>query len=59
MEKTTDIKAAMQLLTRGVEAVYAEAELEKKLASGRELRIKLGMDPTAPDIHMGHSVVLA
>ncbi len=58
MKNATDIKAAMQLLTRGVEAVYAEAELEKKLKSGRELRIKLGMDPTAPDIHMGHSVVL-
>lgn len=45
-------------LTRGVEGIYAIEELKKKLESGRVLRIKLGMDPTAPDIHLGHSVVL-
>jgi tyrosyl-tRNA synthetase len=49
-------------LLRGCEAVYNEAELREKLeASRREnrpLRIKLGMDPTAPDIHLGHTVVL-
>lgn len=47
---------------RGCEAVYTEKELRKRLEKSREakrpLRIKLGMDPTAPDIHLGHSVVL-
>ncbi len=45
-------------LRRGVEAIYGEDDLKRKLASGRPLRIKLGMDPTAPDIHLGHTVVL-
>lgn len=52
----------MATLLRGCEAIYSEAELRQKLeASCREnrpLRIKLGMDPTAPDIHLGHTVVL-
>jgi tyrosyl-tRNA synthetase len=48
----------MQLIRRGTEAIYGEEELKQKLDSGRPLRIKLGMDPTAPDIHLGHSVVL-
>jgi tyrosyl-tRNA synthetase len=34
------------------------AKLEKSLASGKPLRVKLGMDPTAPDLHLGHTVVL-
>ncbi|MEP0848694.1 MAG: tyrosine--tRNA ligase [Phycisphaerae bacterium] len=46
----------------GCEHVYTDVELEHKLrsaaAAGRPLRVKLGMDPTAPDIHLGHSVVL-
>ncbi len=45
-------------ITRGAEHVYSPQELQAKLASGRQLRIKLGMDPTAPDIHLGHCVVL-
>ena len=55
---STEIDQQVQSLLRGVEAVYSEVELKKKLASGRQLRIKLGMDPTAPDIHLGHTVVL-
>lgn len=47
-----------EVLIHGVEGLYSEAGLRKKLASGRSLRIKLGMDPTAPDIHLGHCVVL-
>ena len=47
---------------RGTDALYTEAELGERLKSaaesGRQLRVKLGMDPTAPDIHLGHSVVL-
>lgn len=52
------IEKQMELLLRGVEQTYSAPELQKKLTSGKQLRIKLGMDPTAPDIHLGHSVVL-
>ena len=54
----SDIQSAIDILARGVEGIYSLDELKTKLTSGRQLRIKLGMDPTAPDIHMGHSVVL-
>lgn len=57
-----DVESALQVLTRGVEGIYALEELKRKLAASAAkkmpLRIKLGMDPTAPDIHLGHSVVL-
>jgi tyrosyl-tRNA synthetase len=56
MPETTDEK--MGLLQRGAEAIYSVDELRGKLGEGRPLRIKLGMDPTAPDIHLGHAVVL-
>jgi tyrosyl-tRNA synthetase len=52
------IDEAMSALTQGVEGLYAPEELRAKLASGRPLRVKLGLDPTAPDIHLGHTVVL-
>ncbi|WP_432481161.1 tyrosine--tRNA ligase [Moraxella sp. ZY200743] len=48
----------LELLKRGVVELYSEEDLLKKLALGRPLRIKLGMDPTAPDLHFGHTVVL-
>jgi len=48
----------LDALACGVEGLYSSDDLRKKLASGRPLRIKLGMDPTAPDIHLGHCVVL-
>ncbi len=47
-----------ELLSRGVTEVIVKSELEKKLASGKSLRIKFGVDPTRPDIHLGHAVVL-
>ena len=47
------------LLCRGCEKVLSEHELRAKLALGRPLRVKLGVDPTAPDIHLGHSVGLS
>ncbi|MAG16811.1 MAG: tyrosine--tRNA ligase, partial [Phycisphaerae bacterium] len=58
MMTDTDPEQLTTQLTRGVEGLYAEAELKSKLSAGRPLRIKLGLDPTAPDIHLGHSVVL-
>ena len=45
-------------LARGATEVISPAELAAKLALGRPLRIKLGMDPTAPDLHLGHSLTL-
>jgi len=47
-----------ELLTRGVEEVIDFENLEKKLKSGKELRIKLGIDPTSPNIHIGRAVPL-
>ena len=49
---------AVTFLTRGVAQIISEAELREKLKLNRPLRIKLGVDPTSPDIHLGHSVVL-
>ena len=49
---------AIETIRRGADEIIVEAELAKKLASGRELRIKLGLDPTAPDLHLGHTVVI-
>lgn len=53
-----DVNDAFDVLLRGVEGLYSADELRAKLDSGRQLVIKLGLDPTAPDIHLGHSVVL-
>jgi tyrosyl-tRNA synthetase len=56
------IAEQLDLLKRGTVEVYTQAELSERLAaaaqSGRPLRIKLGLDPTSPDIHLGHTVVL-
>ena len=55
---TQSIDRIISELKRGVEDVYSEADLVEKLKENRPLRIKLGADPTAPDIHLGHTVVL-
>ncbi|MFH0712848.1 MAG: tyrosine--tRNA ligase [Candidatus Jorgensenbacteria bacterium] len=47
-----------KILTRGVEEVIVKSHLEKVLKSGKKLRVKLGIDPTAPDLHLGHTVPL-
>jgi len=56
------IAEQINLLKRGTVEVFTEAELAQKLTeaskTGRQLRIKLGLDPTSPDIHLGHTVVL-
>ena len=46
------------LLLRGFEEIISREELEKKLKSGKVLRIKAGFDPTAPDLHLGHTVLI-
>ncbi|WP_394261077.1 tyrosine--tRNA ligase [Moraxella boevrei] len=48
----------LELIMRGVQDIYSKEDLIKKLEEKRPLRIKLGMDPTAPDLHFGHTVVL-
>ena len=54
----TDEAKIDELLTRGVAEVIDKDELKKKLLSGKSLRVKLGIDPTSPDIHLGRSVLL-
>ncbi len=49
---------ALALLRQGAAQIITENELRDKLALGRPLRVKLGVDPTTPDIHLGHSIVL-
>lgn len=48
----------MELIRKGTDAVIGEEELCEKLKAGKVLTVKLGLDPTAPDIHLGHTVVL-
>ena len=59
---TDEIREAMALIRRGTDSFLIESEFEQKLArskaTGEPLRCKLGLDPTAPDIHIGHTVVL-
>lgn len=52
------IKDQLTLIMRGVQEIYSKEDLIKKLEKNRPLRIKLGMDPTAADLHLGHTVVL-
>jgi tyrosyl-tRNA synthetase len=48
----------IEQIKRGTNEIISEAELKEKLKSGRPLRIKLGVDPTAPDLHLGHTVLI-
>lgn len=52
---TTD---ALEIIQRGTTEILVEDELKKKLAEGRPLQIKAGFDPTAPDLHLGHTVLI-
>lgn len=58
MKVNTDSKKIEELLRRGVQEVIDRASLEKKLKSGKQLRVKLGIDPTSPNLHLGRSVPL-
>ncbi len=49
---------ALELIRRGAEEILVEAELVEKLKTGRPLRVKAGFDPTAPDLHLGHTVLI-
>lgn len=54
----TDVESQLALIKRGADELLVEAELIEKLKSGRSLRIKAGFDPTAPDLHLGHTVLI-
>jgi tyrosyl-tRNA synthetase len=52
------VEEQLRIIKRGCDELLVEAELAERIACGRPLRVKLGMDPTAPDLHLGHAVVL-
>lgn len=54
----SDIQEALDVIKRGCDELLVEAELVEKLKAGRPLRVKTGFDPTAPDLHLGHTVLL-
>lgn len=58
MSLETNIEKSLELIKRGAEEILLEEELLKKLKEGRPLRIKAGFDPTAPDLHVGHTVLI-
>jgi tyrosyl-tRNA synthetase len=53
-----DIDHAVAVIRRGCDELLVEEDLVRKLRTGRPLRVKLGLDPTAPDLHLGHTVVI-
>ena len=54
----SDIQQALALLARGTDEITKPEELEERLKLGRPLRVKVGFDPTAPDLHLGHTVII-
>src|SRR5579862_8920496 len=52
------MNAALDLIKRGSNEILLETELKVRLAEGKTLRIKAGFDPTAPDLHLGHTVLI-
>ena len=54
----TDVQKDLSLIKRGADELLIESELIDKLKSGRPLRVKAGFDPTAPDLHLGHTVLI-
>jgi tyrosyl-tRNA synthetase len=53
-----DIETSLSIIKRGAVEILVEKELIERLSTGKPMRIKLGMDPTAPDLHLGHTVVI-
>jgi tyrosyl-tRNA synthetase len=54
----SDAKQALELIKRGTEEILLEEDLLERLKTGKPLRVKCGFDPTAPDLHLGHTVLL-
>ena len=53
-----DYKKQLEIIKYGIEEIIGEDNLIQKLKSGRKLKVKVGFDPTAPDLHLGHTVIL-
>ncbi len=53
-----DVQAALDLLSRGTDEIIKIEDLQARLESGKTLRVKVGFDPTAPDLHLGHTVII-
>ena len=53
-----DIESQLELIKRGTAEIISEEDLTAKLKQNRPLNVKAGFDPTAPDLHLGHTVVL-
>src|SRR4051812_32620329 len=53
-----ELDQALALIARGADEIIKKEDLEARLKTGRPLRIKAGFDPTAPDLHLGHTVLL-
>jgi len=58
MSPSDPVPAALDLLARGADEILKREDLAARLATGRPLRVKAGFDPTAPDLHLGHTVLL-
>lgn len=58
MSKEVSIEEQLAVIKRGIESLQVEQELVAKLKKGRPLRVKAGFDPTAPDLHLGHTVLI-
>jgi tyrosyl-tRNA synthetase len=54
----SDVQAALDLIARGTEEIIKIEDLEERLKAGKRLRVKVGFDPTAPDLHLGHTVII-
>ena len=52
------VNEQLKTFRRGTSEIIDEKDLAKLLASGRPLKVKAGFDPTAPDLHLGHTVIL-
>ena len=57
-EKQYTLEESIELITRGASEIIGLEEIKEKLKSGKKLTVKAGFDPTAPDIHLGHTVLL-
>ena len=58
IKQMSDIQKQMSELARGTDEILLEADLLERLKSGQRLRVKAGFDPTAPDLHLGHTVLI-
>ena len=53
-----DPKNQIEIIKQGVDEIIGENDLIEKLKQGKKLTVKVGFDPTAPDLHLGHTVIL-